>query len=506
MDENIPELTELYGLLSQIEGLSHALKILNYDLETAAPEGGMEDDGKNMTDFSAMAFKITKSKKYIGLVKTLKEEKYASLSPFDQRLVKELYQDMKKEEHIGPKLQREESNLFNQAYATWLKAKNDNSYAEFAPTLKNIYKMEKKVLLKREDVNPENLYNSLIGDYEEGFTTEDLDRFFDDLEKGIIPLLNKVRAATYVPRHDFLTRSVPIAKQEKFTAELLTFNGFDFRRGSVATTMHPFTDEFGQNDVRVTTHYYENNFISNMYSIIHEGGHALFGQNLPKECFDHHIAQGYITMAKHESVSRFYENVIGRSEAYINAIYPKFQEIFHDELGDVSAHDFYEGVNWVDLANPLRTEADELTYTLHIIIRYGLEKEIMSGKANFRNLNKEWNRLYQEILGITNTDDKTGILQDVHWSSGFGYFPTYAMGNALNCIYVKALDKEIGLAKTVSEGHMDQILAWMKEHVFKTATLFDTKEWIHNISGEEFSAKPYLDYLTAKYTELYHLN
>ena len=499
------DLEKLYKLLEEIEVFSHASQIINYDFETACPKGGMSDDARDMSEFSAKAFKITKSKDYISLVTKLYKKEYDKLGVYDKRLVKELYKSIQKDRYVDAKTQKEASTLFNNAYIIWTKAKEDNSYKEFEPTLEKVYKMDKKLLLLRKNCDKKNLYNTLFDDYEEGFTTTDLDKFFGDLEKGIVPLVKKIREAKYTPRHDFLTRKVPLSKQEEFTKEILKFNGFDFDRGSVSTTIHPFTEQFGPNDVRVTTHYYETNFISNMYSIIHEGGHALFGQNIPKEVYTHHLGEGFLSMAKHESVSRFYENVIGRSKEYITAIYPSFQKIFKDEMSDVSINDFYEGVNYVDLNNPLRTEADELTYSLHIIIRYKLEREIMAGKCDFKKLNSEWNRLYKEILGVDNKDDKTGVLQDVHWCSGFGYFPTYALGNALNCIYVKALDKDVDLKKTLLAGHMDTILDWMKNHVFKKAALLNTKDWIKEISGEEFSALPYVDYLTKKYTEIYHL-
>jgi carboxypeptidase Taq len=506
MADTTTKLNELFPLLSRCEYYEHASKILNYDMETAAPEGGMADDGRDLTELSAAEFKIVKSKRFEALVQDLYQNDLASLGEWDKRLITELEKDIQRNKHITPALSRKKDELLTQAYPIWLKAKKDDKYEEFEPTLKKIYQMQKKLVLKREGIDEAHVHDAITDDFEEGFTTQDLDTFFDDLEKGIVPLVQKVRASSSVPRHDFLTRPIPLSKQEAFTTYLLTFNGFDFTRGSVSTTIHPFTEQFGQNDVRVTTHYYETNFISNMYSVIHEGGHALFGQNLPEEVFTHHLGEGAISMGKHESVSRFYENRIGRSREYIHAIYPKFQELFHEELGDVTEEDFYGGVNYVDLSNPLRTEADELTYSLHIIIRYRLEKEILSGKANFAKLNQEWNRLYQDILGITNTHDATGILQDVHWTSGFGYFPTYAIGNALNALYIQTLDKDISLRETVSAGQMDKVLAWMKAHVFAKATLLPTKEWIKDITGNDFSAKPYVDYLTAKYTELYHLN
>lgn len=500
------KIEKLYSYLQKKERLHHAISILNYDLETAAPEGGMEDDSKSIVELQDQIFALNKSEDYIALVKDIHDHDYESLGEYDKKLIRDLYKNIRIEESIDEKTNREANELFTQGYIAWLKAKKDDDYQEFAPVLKQIYEMQKKLLLLRYDCDKEDLYNTLFSDYEEGFTANDLDTFFDDLEKGIVPLLNKIRKASYSPRHDFLDRFVAIPKQEEFTRFLLSHNGFDFKRGSVSTTEHPFTEQFGQNDVRVTTKYIETNFISNMYSIIHEGGHALFGQNVPDALFTHHLGEGCLTMAKHESVSRFYENIIGRSQAYIDSIYPSFIKLFEKELGDVTSHDFYEGVNYVDLNNPLRTEADELTYSLHIIIRYRLERMIMKGEADFATLDKEWNRLYKELLGIDVKDSKTGILQDVHWSSGFGYFPTYSLGNALNAIYVKALDKDLGLEKTVREGRMDLILDWMKKHVFEKAPILNTKEWIKEITGEEFSAKPYIDYLTEKYTKLYHLD
>lgn len=503
---NNNDLRELYEMLSLMERKEHASKILNYDMETQAPKGGMEEDSKDLSELNTEIFRIRKSQDFIMLVNKLYRVDYEKLSDYDKVLVEKLYKEQQKNRNVNEATEREASDLYNQAYITWLQAKQDDSYAEFAPTLEKIAEMEKRLVLLRDKKDPKDLYASRIDDYEEGFTTKDLDTFFDDLEAGIVPLLKHIRQAVYKPKHNFLNKPIPIAKQEEFTKFLLSFNGFDFNRGSISTTEHPFTEQFGKDDVRITTKYMEDNFTSNMYTVIHEGGHALFGQNLPEEVFTHHLGDGALSMGKHESVSRFYENILGKSKEYIHAIYPTFHKIFHKELGRVSEQDLYEAVNYIHLDNPLRTEADELTYTLHIIIRYRLEKEMMNGNPDFATLNQKWNEMYKEILGVDNTSDRTGILQDVHWCSGFGYFPTYAIGNALGCMYAKTLDNDIHLKKTLKAGKMDVILSWMKEHVFKEAAILDTKTWIKKITGEEFSAKPYLEYLTKKYTELYHLN
>lgn len=498
------DLEQLFTMLSSIEEKEFIYNVLSYDMETAAPEGGMKVNAKVMSSILSDIFKIKKNPDFVYAVHKLYTTDYNNLDEWSKRLILNLHRDLEKQKGISAKLDSEANELFNNAYITWLQAKKDNSYAEFAETLKNIADMEKKLVEARFG-NAENAYDVLLSDYEPGFTTKDLDVFFDELEKGIVPLYKAIRKSSYVPRHDFLTKKVAISKQEEFSRFLLEFNGFDFKRGSLSTTEHPFTAQFGKDDVRVTTKYFENNFISNMYSIIHEGGHAIFGLNIPEEVYTYHLGEGCLTMAKHESVSRFYENVIGRSKEYIHAIYPKFSELFKREMNGVSEEDFYEGVNYIDFKNPLRTEADELTYTLHIIIRYKLEKEIMSGKVDFATLNKKWNDLYKEYFGLDIKDDATGILQDVHWSSGFGYFPTYAMGNAMNVMYFKKMDESINFSKTVKAGKMDTILSWLKENVFAKAPLYDTKDWIKEITGEEFSAKPYVEYLTKKFMKIYHI-
>ena len=501
------DLEQLFEMLEEIEHYDHLSKILNYDMETSAPKGGMDDDAKDLVRVQSQLFKLKKDPDYLYNVQRLYKVGFPTLeNEWEKRLVILLKRDLEQSKGVSPKLNKEANELFSNAYITWLKAKENHSFDEFKETLAKIVDMESRIVQARfPEKNQEEFYDVLLSDYEYGFSTADLDAFFEEIENAIVPLYKAVKKANYVPRHDFLSRRIPLNKQEEFSRYLLTFNQFDFSRGSMATTEHPFTEQFGKDDVRVTTKYYEDNFLSNMYSIIHEGGHALFGQNVPEEIFSYHLSEGSLSMAKHESVSRLYENVIGRSKEYIHAIYPKFHELFKEELGDVSEADLYEGVNYIDTKNMLRTEADELTYPLHIIIRYKLEKEMMKGNMDFNTINDQWKKLYKDYLDVDVTDDAKGILSDVHWTSGFGYFPTYAMGNAMNVMYTTVMDEEIHVSKTVKAGKMDKILDWLKKNVFAQAPLLDTKDWIKKITGEEFSAKAYCDYLTNKFSKLYHL-
>ena len=317
--------------------------------------------------------------------------------------------------------------------------------------------------------------------------------------------MQKIKASKKKIRTDFLSRLVTDEAQRKMTEFLLQTMGFDFGRGCYSTSEHPFTTIPGKNDVRVTTHYYPNSFCSSLYSIIHEGGHALFEQNQPIEDFDYFIECNK-TMGMHESVSRFYENRIGRSREFIELIYPKCKEIFPDVFYDVSEREFYEAVNVV---NPsfIRTDADEFTYTFHIIIRYEMEKLMMDigNNVETENLPKLWNDKYKQYLGIRPANDREGILQDVHWTSGFGYFPAYAIGNMYNAMYYNKMKSEIDLSTAIKSGNFAMINRWMTDHVWVNANREDPKTWIKNITGREFTPDDFLDYLEEKYSEIYGL-
>ena len=292
-------------------------------------------------------------------------------------------------------------------------------------------------------------------------------------------------------------------QQAEMVRWLLNTVRFNFDRGAFTTSEHPFTAGVGRFDTRVTTHYYPTYFLSAMYSTIHEGGHALFDQNQPPENHDHFITGGK-TMGQHESVSRFYENRIGRSESFIHYIYPKVCEIYPDVMGDVSEREFYEAVNVV-VPGPIRTEADEFTYTFHIIIRYEIEKALFEGKIRVEDIPAEWNRKYQEYLGVTPASDREGALQDIHWTSGFGYFPTYAIGNFYNAMYYNRMKKEVAINDAISAGNFEPVNTWMTNNVFAKADMLSPKEWIKDITGRALTPVDFLDYLEEKYSALYEL-
>ena len=296
----------------------------------------------------------------------------------------------------------------------------------------------------------------------------------------------------------------PIAKQKELSKKLIKFLNFDPSWGVLAISEHPFTSGFSTNDVRVTTAYNEHDISSNIYSIIHEVGHAFYEHQVKLE-YEGMNLHTDISSGMHESQSRFFENYIGKRKSFIANIYPELQELFPEQLKDVSLDDFYRAVNH-SRPSLIRTDADELTYPLHILVRYEIEKSIFDGTADLDHLDELWANKYEEYLGIRPSDDALGILQDVHWSdASFGYFPTYALGSALGAQLIKAMEKDIDIDKELEKGNFMAISSWLKDKIQRHGALYTFKEAVVNATGEEFNPQYYVDYLKKKYSELYHI-
>ena len=498
MQEKLKRLKETMSLLKKYE---HALGIMYFDFETIVPKDAREEEADILDFFSNEHFKIANSKEMNELIVTLYENKDKIEDSLDVSLIDKFYERFEKTKNITPEFDLKMSNIFSKAYNVWLEAKEKKNYLLFKDAFKDVIDIEKEAMNLRDNKLP-NIYDNYLNDCEKGLLQEDLDPFFNELKEGLIELINKIKNSKHVIRRDFLSRRVPIYKQEQFSKYLLELNGYDFNKGVLSTTEHPFTSDIAKNDARVTTHYHEDMVLSNIYSIIHEGGHAIFMQNERDEDHEHFI-NDYVTNGMHESVSRFYENIIGRSKEYVHLIYPKFIEIF-DEFKDVSEQELYEAINIVE-PSLIRTEADEVTYGLHIIIRYEMEKMICNNQIDINDVPKVWNKLYKDYLGVDVPDDSKGVLQDVHWTGGFGYFPSYAIGNCYNAMYLKRLEKELPFKRLVMDGDFKTINKWMKENVFIHANVLTPKEWLKELTGESLSPKAFLEYLNNKYKDIYKL-
>ena len=340
----------------------------------------------------------------------------------------------------------------------------------------------------------------LLDQFEEGFFSETLDGFFTLLRKEIVPLLKRAEAGNSKIRTDFLRRSYDIEKQKEFNRFLAEYVGYDLNRGLIMESVHPFTDGLHMDNVRITTAYDEHAPESAIFSTIHESGHAIFEQGKDR-AFE--LVPLSISMGLHESQSRMYENMIGRSEAFWKPIYPRLQALFPENLSDVTLSEWIRAINRAE-ASLIRTESDELTYCLHIMVRYEAEKKLFNEGVPAEDLPKFWNALYKEYLGIEPPDDRQGVLQDVHWSQGaLGYFPSYAIGNAVAAQLYHTMDKEIGVEALLSNGEPLKIRDWLHDHVHVYGGLKPVQTILKDVIGEAFDPKYYVEYLKEKFTKLY---
>ncbi|MBR0538552.1 MAG: carboxypeptidase M32 [Clostridia bacterium] len=499
--DNSQKIKKLFSLLDEIEAYARSIGKLQFDMECCAPPAGLRQAGEDMAILGKAYFSRTHAKRYVSLLTELYNDP-SGLSPLEAAAVRRLYGDYAKTKNISAALSYKMDLAFNRAYSDWLAAKKAKDFSLFRDSFAAVIGYTQKAVELRDEKKA-TVYDTLLDDYEPGGSIRQLDGFFDALKKRILPLVRQIQTEGKAIRTDFLSRPVSVAQQEAFSRYLLALEGLDKNKLVLMTTEHPFTDHYGADDVRVTTHFYENNFISNIFSTLHEGGHALFMQNEPKAHYENHVSDR-MTNAMHECISRFYENVIGRSEAFVRFITPKLRELSGDTFADITGRELYEAVN---AAAPglIRMEADELTYGIHIMIRYELEKAFVNGGITVDEIPSAWNAKYKEYLGLDVPDDESGCLQDVHWTGSYGYFPSYALGNAYGAQILRAMQKEFDVFNAVEKGDLKKIGDWLTERVFSVASLKDPDEWIKAVTGESLNVNYYLDYLENKFKRLYTL-
>lgn len=479
---------------------THALGVMELDAATSAPSGSWEGRGMTTGILSEVMYNLIAESRNGELISYLKEHA-DQLDPVQLREVEVLDKNYQQLNRIPADEFVAFNILRNDAQASWEKAKNTGDFSIFQPYLEKIVEFEKKFAGYYNSAIP--AYDALLNEYEEGMTMEVLDAFFAQLRAAIVPLVERI-CSQEQKVHPFVQRFYPAEIQRKFSEFLMETMNMDRNYCAIAESEHPFTMNFNNKDVRITTHYYENNFLSSMFSVIHEGGHALYELGADDK-YNHTMLYGGTSMGIHESQSRFYENLIGRSKAFASYIFPKLRELFPEQMADVDLDSFYRAINF---AKPslVRIEADELTYCLHIMVRYELEKQLISGTLAVKDVPAAWNRLYQEYLGVSVPDDTKGCLQDIHWSFGdFGYFPSYALGSAYGAQMLAVMQQELGdVYADVEKGDLSRITGWLRRNIHQYASFKKPGQLFEDACGT-FDAKYYTDYLTQKYSDIYNL-
>jgi carboxypeptidase Taq len=369
--------------------------------------------------------------------------------------------------------------------------------------------LEKIVRLKREQADalgyPECRYDALLDDFEPGGSTSRIAAVLSALRQRLAPLVAAIAESGREPNVGILARHYPIDAQRHFGEAAAAAIGFDFRRGRLDVTAHPFCTHLGPNDCRLTTRYDEHHFPGAFFGVLHEAGHGLYEQGLRSDFFG--LPPGdSVSLGVHESQSRMWENLVGRSRAFWMHFFPQAQQAFPEALAETSLADFYFAINDVR-PSLIRVEADEATYNLHIIIRFELEQALLNDELSVADLPGAWNEKYRQLLGIVPPDDRDGVLQDVHWSAGLiGYFPTYSLGNLFASQFFEAADRDLGgLAAPFARGDFAALLDWLRTKIHRAGRCYTAADLVERVTGKPLSHEPLLAHLRGKFSALYDI-
>ena len=497
-------LSEAIEKLNELEkaayALGHAQSILFVDGDTVAPKNSWKGRGKALSYVGELMYRQLVNPETGEVLETILQHKDETDEVTFRRaeVMKESYDDL----HILP---MEEfvayQELTNESSAVWHDAKEKSDWNMFAPYLEKLIAARRRFASLKDPAKP--AYDILLDQYEKGAVMADLDPFFRTLREELSPVIREV-AAREKPVPAFMKGPWPIAQQRIFSDKLMVLEGLDPLNCAIGETEHPFTGGPNKWDIRITTHYHEEDPFSSMYSVIHEGGHALYEMDVRDDLQFTGLAGG-VTMGVHESQSRFYENIIGRSRAFCAPLLKILKEVFPEQMKGVTEEELYSAIN---LSKPslIRTEADELTYSLHVMIRYELEKAMIAGNLKVADIPGEWNRLYKDVLGVDVPDDRRGCLQDSHWSTGYiGYFPSYALGSAYGAQMLRQMEKTVDVWGTVTKGDLSPVTAWLTENIHQYGALKKPQDLLPAAMGGPLDATVYTDYLKKKFSELYGL-
>ena len=508
MADSPQSLIDLRSKLKQIHHLRDAAALLSWDQETYMPYGGGEARADQIATLQTLAHQQFVSPdiadwlaELIDPVTGLVHKHLASWDESTKAFVRETWRDFSKAKKLPSEFVNRLERECSLAQQVWVEARERNDFAHFLPHLRAI------VALKHEEVQyrgfTDSPYNALLDTYEPGATVADLKPLFTALREGLTTILQQINSAASKPDDRILYQAYDQEKQIAFSKRVLTGMGYDFHRGRLDLSAHPFTTSFHPTDVRVTTRVFEKDLPSCLFSAIHEGGHAIYDQGLPQEHYGTPLGES-ISLGIHESQSRLWENCVGRSSAFWQHFFPLLQETFPEQLGAISLHEFYAAINTVK-PSLIRVEADEVTYNLHIMVRFEIELDLMEGRVQVEDLPALWNAKMQEYLGIVPERDAEGVLQDVHWSFGaIGYFPTYTLGNLYAAmLYQQAKTDMPELEKQIAQGNLLPLKEWLNQKIHRWGRQWQAQELIQRITGKSLEAQPFLQSLRQKMQGVY---
>jgi carboxypeptidase Taq len=491
---------EYKTIMQKIADVKYASALLQWDQETYLPPKGSEVRGRQIATLNEIAHNQFTDEKLGSLLYQLSDA--TNLSDKEKRNAVLTLEDYNRNKKFTGIFVRKMSETVNKTFHAWIQARKENSFSVFQQPLDELIQLKKQEAdILGYEHHP---YNALMNDYDKGLTVAIVDKLFAGIRPRLQELLSAIQQKPQ-PDDAILHQHFGKNAQWEFGMELLKRMHFNFEAGRQDISEHPFTTNFNNSDVRVTTRIDENNLGNMTWSCIHEGGHALYEQGLPTDEYGLPLGEA-CSLSIHESQSRFWENCIGRGLPFWQQNFPLAKKFFGNQLNNINAENFYKVINKVE-PSLIRTEADELTYHFHIMIRYEIEKMLIDGSIQTKDVPAYWNEHYEKYLGIKVPDDKRGCLQDVHWSHGsFGYFATYSLGSMYAAQLYAAMQKEnSSVEKEISEGKMQFINQWLNEKIYQYGRYYTSEELCTKATNEPLNADCFIEYAIKKYTTIYSL-
>ena len=500
MQEKIDQLKTLIG---EVIDLQQTLGVLGWDQQTYMPPAAAADRADQQSTIARIAHIKLTSDEMGSLIHDLASY-IGQLDPDsdEARMVKVAKRHYEKQTRVPTEWVAAFTQVTSLAHEAWVKAKVSSDFSIFQPHLEKIVEMRREYAGFFQPY--EHVYDPLLDDYEPGMKTKDVKTIFTALRPQQVSLIEAIRSKPQVD-DSFLKLEYPEDKQLAFGKEVITRLGFDWNRGWQDISVHPFTTGLGMDDVRITTRIQPDHLATALFGSVHECGHALYEMGFQAK--DRRSILGTAaSLAIHESQSRMYENLVGRSKSFWKYFYPRLQAFFPAQLGNVSLETFYRGINRVS-PSLIRVEADEATYNLHIMLRLELELAMMEGTLRVADLPGAWNEIMKNYLGLTPENDAVGVLQDIHWSAGyFGYFSTYALGNLISAQLWECILKDIpNLPSQIEEGEFTALLSWLREKIHNPGSRYEPQELVQRVTGRKIDPQPYIRYLNQKYADIYGL-
>ena len=486
--------------LREISLLSSVADVLGWDERTQLPPKGTENRANQLALLVRLTHHRFTAPKIDDLLKTLE----SSVSPGESEMsanVRETRRAYDRAKKLPESLVEELTQTAVMAQQAWVSARKNSDFPSFAPWL------EKTLTLKRQEANcigfKAHPYDALLDEFESGDTTADLTAVFSELRAPLVDLIARIGQSPRKTPAEILERTYPKIAQEKLAREAAAAIGFDFDAGRLDVSVHPFCTGLGPGDTRMTTRYDENYFGDAFFGVLHETGHGLYNQGLPPQHFGTPCGQ-YVSLGIHESQSRMWENLVGRSRSFWRFFLPKTRAAFPDALNNVSEDDWYRAINDVR-PSLIRTESDEATYNLHILLRFELEQAMISGDLAVADIPAAWNEKMKSYLGLVPPDAAKGVLQDIHWSGGaIGYFPTYTLGNMYAAQFFEQARKDLGdLDAMFARGEFAPLLGWLRQNIHSLGRRYTARQLVKKVTGKDLSAQPLLAYLNRKAAEVY---